>query len=166
MNNIKNFILDVDGVLTDGKFHYTIDGKTFKTFGDADSDALNLLKPYLNIEFISGDHRGFDISKKRIDDMGYDITLVSTIDRLSWIENKYNLDETIYMGDGIFDFLVFEKIGYAIAPSNAFYKTKKYADCITNANGSEGAVAEACVYIIEKLLNLDFEKIVRNKIST
>ena len=44
MHKYKNFILDVDGVFTDGKFHYTSEGKTFKTFGDADSDALSLIK--------------------------------------------------------------------------------------------------------------------------
>ena len=38
-NKFKNFILDVDGVFTDGKFHYTENGKVMKIFGDADNDA-------------------------------------------------------------------------------------------------------------------------------
>ena len=97
MKKFKNFILDVDGVFTDGKFHYTAEGKTFKTFGDADSDALTLLKPYMHIEMITGDKRGYGISQKRIkEDMGYPISLVSTFERYHWIESKFNPAETIY----------------------------------------------------------------------
>ena len=60
----KNFILDVDGVFTDGKFHYAKDGKLFKIFGDADNDALSFIKNKLHIEMVSGDERGFSISQK------------------------------------------------------------------------------------------------------
>ncbi len=165
MNNFKNFILDVDGVFTDGKFHYTSEGKVFKTFGDADNDALSLLRNILNIEMITGDKRGFQISKKRIEtDMGYPINLVSTFERTSWIEKKYNLSETIYMGDGIYDTLVFDRIGYSIAPSNAFFNTKRNASFVTNSKGGEGAVAEACVHILEKLFNKDFNELIRSPI--
>ena len=37
----KYFILDVDGVFTDGKFLYTKDGKVMKIFGPEDNDALS-----------------------------------------------------------------------------------------------------------------------------
>ena len=60
------FILDVDCVLTDGTFYYTTEGKVMKKFGADDNDALSLLKPYMKIFFVTGDKRGFDISKKRI----------------------------------------------------------------------------------------------------
>lgn len=154
----KNFILDVDGVFTDGKFHYSSDGKVFKVFGDADNDALSLIKDILHIEMITGDKRGFPISKKRIqDDMGYPISLVSTFQRLDWIKEKFELSETIYMGDGIYDPIVFDKVGYSIAPANAFSNTKKYANHITSSKGSEGAVAEAVIHIFEKLFDQKFD---------
>jgi 3-deoxy-D-manno-octulosonate 8-phosphate phosphatase (KDO 8-P phosphatase) len=153
----KNFILDVDGVFTDGKFHYSADGKVFKIFGDADNDALSMIKNKLHIEMVSGDKRGFPITKKRIqDDMGYSVSLVSTFERIQWIRDRFNPLETIYMGDGIYDPLVFEHVGFSIAPANAFYNTKKYAKFITESKGSEGAVAEAVVYIIEKIFNEEF----------
>jgi 3-deoxy-D-manno-octulosonate 8-phosphate phosphatase (KDO 8-P phosphatase) len=166
MTAFKNFILDVDGVFTDGKFHYTAEGKTFKTFGDADSDALSLLKQYLKIEMVTGDKRGFPISKKRInEDMGYPISLVSTFQRKEWIAEKFELNETIYMGDGIYDVLVFDAVGFSIAPDNAFTNTKKQAKFVTSARGGEGAVAEACVYIFENFLNLDFNEVIRKPIK-
>ena len=154
----KNFILDVDGVFTDGKFHYSADGKVFKIFGDADNDALSIIKNKLHIEMVSGDKRGFAITRKRIqDDMGYSVSLVSTFERIQWISERFDPLETIYMGDGIYDPLVFVSVGHSIAPANAFYNTKKYAKHVTEAKGGEGAVAEAVLYIIEKLFNEKFD---------
>ena len=165
MNKFKNFILDVDGVFTDGKFHYTTEGKVFKTYGDADNDALSLIKKYLHVEMISGDKRGFGITKKRIeDDMGYPLSLVSTFRRKEWMEEKFNLSETIYMGDGIYDVLVFDVVGFSIAPANAFINTKSQADFVTVSRGGEGAVAEACVYIFENFLGIDFNELIRSPI--
>ena len=103
-NQPRVFILDVDGVLTDGTFYYSAEGKIMKKFGADDNDALSLLKPYMDIVFVTGDKRGFEISKKRIvDDMHMELCLVSTIRRMDWIKERYNPKEVIYMGDGIFD---------------------------------------------------------------
>lgn len=147
----KNFILDVDGVLNSGQFHYTEHGKSVKVFGPDDTDALGLVKHQLHIHFISGDKRGFAITRKRVvEDMGYPLELVSTFQRLDWIRERYNLAETIFMGDGIFDALVFPHVAYAIAPANAFYKTKELAHFVTQSKGGESAVAEAVIHIMDK----------------
>ena len=146
----KVLVLDVDGVMTTGQFFYTEDGKTMKVFGPDDNDALSLLKPHLAIVFVTGDKKGFSISRKRIvDDMKYSLELVSTIRRVEWISERYRLDEVIYMGDGIFDHYVFEKVGYSIATSNADENAKKYADYTTKRSGGDRAVAEACLQILK-----------------
>lgn len=156
----KHFVIDVDGVLTDGKFYYTAEGKVMKKFGPDDADALSILRDKLTIHMISGDKRGFPITKKRIEDMKYTLDLVSTFDRLKWIQERYEPRQTIFMGDGIYDVLVFKGVAYSIAPANAFFKTKVAADFITNARGSEGAVAEACVHILEEFFGgFDIEKL-------
>lgn len=156
--DFKNFILDVDGVFTDGRFHYSVDGKIGKVFGDADNDALSLIKDRLHVEMVSGDKRGFSITKKRIqEDMGYPLSMVSTFQRIDWIKERFDPLETIYMGDGIYDPLVFAHVGYSIAPANAFFNTKKYASHITNSCGGQGAVAEAVVHIIECIFNEKFD---------
>jgi len=147
----KYFIIDVDGVFTDGKFYYTSEGKVMKKFGPEDNDALSLLKDKLQIHAISGDKNGFEITKRRIvEDMHLPLDMVSTFKRIEWIREHFDPKETIYMGDGIFDPLVFKDVGYSIAPANAFYKTKGLADFVTNAKGGEGAVAEACLHILEE----------------
>jgi len=145
------FILDVDGVLTDGRFYYTVDGKIMKSFGPDDNDGLSLLKPHIKIRFVTGDKKGFPISKKRIvDDMKFDLDLVSTIHRVEWIAEHYPLESVVYMGDGIFDHYVMSKVGYSIAPANADKNAKAYASFITERSGGDRAVAEASLHILEK----------------
>ena len=147
----KVFILDVDGVLTTGQFFYTSEGKTMKVFGPDDNDGLSLLKEFIQIKFVTGDKKGFDISKKRInDDMGFDLDLVSTIKRVDWIAERYSLDEVIYMGDGIFDHYVMKEVAYGIAPSNADKNAKAFSSYITERMGGDRAVAEAALHILEK----------------
>lgn len=144
------FILDVDGVMTDGKFYYSAEGKVYKVFGADDADALGLLKKYIDIRFITADKKGFSISKKRIvEDMGYKLDLVSTISRIEWIKNNYNLENVIFMGDGIFDHYVMRKVGYSISPNNADKNTKLSAKYITKNSGGDRAVAEACLHILK-----------------
>lgn len=161
---IKNLIIDVDGVLTDGQFHYTKDGKTAKIFGPDDADAILLIKPLVNVIAVTGDRKGFPITQKRVEiDMGLPLHQVSTFERVDWIKHHFNPEECIYMGDGIFDAMVFNIVGYGIAPTNAFFKIKEFADFVTAARGGEGAVAEAIWHIMEKFfkpldpLNLKIE---------
>lgn len=147
---MKTFILDVDGVLTDGGFYYTEEGKVLKKFGADDNDALSLLRPYMDIIFVTGDKRGFKISEKRIHDMHFELQLVSTIKRIEWIKEKFNPKDVIYMGDGIFDHYVMKEVGYAIATADADEHAKKYADYVTKRCGGRRAVSEACLHILEK----------------
>ena len=147
----KVFILDTDGVITTGQFFYTVEGKAMKVFGPDDNDALSLLKPYLETRFVTGDKKGYPISKKRIsDDMKFKLDLVSTIHRVEWIKERYNLAEVIYMGDGIFDHYVMQRVGYSIAPANADKLTASQANYVTKRSGGDRAVAEACLHILEE----------------
>jgi 3-deoxy-D-manno-octulosonate 8-phosphate phosphatase (KDO 8-P phosphatase) len=143
--------LDVDGVMTTGQFFYSAEGKVMKVFGPDDNDALSLLKPFIDIQFVTGDKKGFPISQKRIsDDMGFPLTLVSTIQRVEWISQKFSLESVVYMADGIFDHYVMKHVGYAIAPANADRLAKQSAHYITERTGGDRAVAEACLHLLER----------------
>ena len=129
--NIKLLILDVDGVMTTGQFIYSSKGKVFKIFGPDDNDALSLLKEHMKIIFVTGDKKGFNISKKRIvDHMNFELKLVSTTKRINWIEENFNPKHVIYIGDGIFDHYVMKNVFYSIAPNNADINAKKNANFI------------------------------------
>ncbi|BCG23475.1 haloacid dehalogenase [Pseudomonas tohonis] len=147
----KIFILDVDGVMTTGHFLYTAEGKVMKIFGPDDNDGLSLLRNFVDIRFVTGDKKGYPISKKRIvDDMGFELDIVSTVRRAEWIAERYPLESVIYMGDGIFDHYVMAKVGYSIAPANADKNAKAYASYITERSGGDRAVAEAALHLLEK----------------
>ncbi len=151
MNSLKNFIIDVDGVFTTGQFIYTKEGKIAKVFGAHDNDGIKMLKGKINIQVITADKRGFDITYKRIsDDMHLKLELVSEQDRLSWLEKSFNLKESIFMGDSINDAEIFPHMAYSIAPANAFFLARDKASFVTTHRSGEGAVAEACLHIIEK----------------
>ena len=147
---LKHFFLDVDGVMTNGDFYYTEAGKIMKVFGPDDHDALVLCQSFVNVRFVTGDKKGFPVSRRRIvDDMNMKLDLVSTHQRAEWLASQACLDEVVYMGDGIFDGAVFDKVAYSIAPSNAFYKTREKAMFVTRSPGGQRAVAEACIHLIE-----------------
>jgi 3-deoxy-D-manno-octulosonate 8-phosphate phosphatase (KDO 8-P phosphatase) len=149
-----NFVLDLDGVFTDGKFYYTKRGKVMKVFGADDHDCLKMLGKFLKIQVVTADSSGFKISKRRIfHDMGMDIDLVDAAERLDWMSERFNLRKTIYMGDGVLDDLIFKQVLFSIAPSNALETTKKSAHYVTKNCGGDRAVAEACLHILDKFFN-------------
>lgn len=151
---IKHFVLDVDGVFTTGQFLYTLDGKFAKIFGPHDNDGIKIISDFLDICAISADKRGWPITKKRIaEDMGIRLELVSEAERLSWLKTNFDLSYCAYMGDGIYDAKIFDHVAYSIAPANAFYTAKEKADFVTRCRSGEGAVAEACLHILEKFFN-------------
>ena len=147
-------IIDVDGVMTDGRFYYNEDGKFAKVFGADDHEALKYIKRNLEILFVSADKKGFEISKKRIvNDMGFTLSLVDSFDRISWIKERYDPCKVIYIGDGLLDHFTMKEVGYSIAPPNALDITKKSANFITTRVGGDRCVAEAVLHIADKLFN-------------
>lgn len=142
-----NLIIDVDGVMTTGQFLYSSKGKQYKIFGAHDSDGLKLIKDKVNILFISSDKMGFSISKKRISDIGYKIELIHERGRYEWVKNKFGFENTIFIGDGIFDAIIIRDCKFGIAPANGRIEAKKWADYVTPSKSGEGAVCDACIKI-------------------
>ncbi len=147
----KNIIIDVDGVMTTGQFIYSRSGKLFKIFGPHDTDGLNMLKEKYNISFITADKKGLKITKKRInDDLGYKLELVSAEKRYQFIEKKYGLKNSIYIGDGYYDAKILRDCFFGICPNNARIEAKKSAKFVTSSNSAEGAILDAAIKIIKK----------------
>ena len=148
----KRFIMDVDGVLNDGMLYWYAGGKPFKAFGNYDHDGLKLLRKYLEIEFVSADEIGWPITESRIiEHMKFPCTMVKEKDRLDFVLNKGNPEETIFMGDGPFDAKIFPHVGLSIAPAQAWRTAISNATYVTPREGGKGAVMDACVYIMDKM---------------
>lgn len=145
------FILDVDGVLNDGKIYWGADGKPFKVFGNYDHDGLKLLRNHLSIVFISADQAGWDILSTRIvDHMKFPLYLVPEKDRYDFVKS-YGFNNTVYMGDGPYDAKIIKDAALGIAPAQAWDTAIAAADYVTKRSGGNGAVMEACKYVMDSM---------------
>ena len=158
MSDIKNektiVISDVDGCLTDGNFIYTENGKVAKIYGPHDNDGVKLLKANdIDVVFISADHRGFNITKRRIEDMKCKLENVDEKSRLEYISKKCKeYDNVIFFGDGIADALVKERLYNDITfitPQNAREEAKELADFITESRGGQGAFLDLAIEVVK-----------------
>ena len=155
MDNNYVFALDVDGVLTDGKFLWDANGnKVLKEFGPDDADALKLLSKYMTIVFFSKDGKGYPISQSRVGHMGFPIYYQGNEERLDTINNIYGFAGTIYMGDSFVDVPILEACKYGIATATSSPYAKAAADYVTSVGGGERAVADACFWIMKNVLGL------------
>lgn len=163
MNGRYSFVLDIDGVFTDGTFYYTEQGKVMKKFGADDNDALKLISHDLDVFLVSGDWRSFPISSLRARDMGYELLNVNGgIGRVDWMHKRFgsDLSHVIYMGDAFTDAVVLKNAGYGICPSDASEYAKRYADYVCHAEGGHRAVAEAVFHIEGRFFHKSFEEAV------
>lgn len=154
---IKKLVLDVDGVLTNGSLIYSNLGKMYKVFGPHDKDGLKLLsKHMIDIQFITADLTGFEISKARIvQDWKYNescLHLVPEENRVDWFKNNCDLSTTAFMGDGIHDAPIFSLVKLGIAPASARIEAKEAANYVTPSKAGDGAVLDACLWL-EKVIH-------------
>ena len=151
MMETLTFVLDVDGVMTTGQFLYSSLGKEYKVFGPHDNDGLQLIKDRLKVQFITADQRGYPITKKRIvEDMNFELTLVSAQRRFEFLNDYYGFDTLIYMGDGYHDAKILKASMFGIAPKNARKEALLAADYVTESKAAEGAVLDAVLKILDK----------------
>lgn len=141
---IETFVIDVDGVLTDGGFYYDDSGKRLKRFGPDDADALTLISNHLQIVFVSADSRGWEISRKRVEDMGFEVFLVPAAARFEWAKEKFNVKTLAYMGDSFQDAKLLGAAALGISPANGHRRARSASTLVTASPGGSRAVAEAC----------------------
>lgn len=149
------FVLDCDGVITDGGMWYNKDGKYLKKFGGDDFDLIKECNKLIRVNFITADKRGYPIMKKRLEDeMGLELNVVSHIpsERWKFIKEKYKDDGyfVIFMGDGWGDVTALKNSDYGITVMNALSKVRQSADYVVPRKGADRAVAEACLHIFER----------------
>ncbi len=143
-----------------GTFLYDETGKKYKRFGPDDSDALKMIKNDIEIVFCSADHRGFKISEARVNDMGYQLNLVKTKERLAWIDEHYPKEDwfRIYMGDSFVDAPIMNGVDYAICPKDSHKIAIKCANYVCEYGGGRRAVADAVFHIMDRFMGRDIEK--------
>lgn len=162
MSSMPKFDLyiDFDGCLGSISTYYTKKGKRIKAVAASDSLVINLLRQVgiINkVTVITGDMTGYEITKARVNDLGFDLVYCKNNKKFKYIEEKCNGDfsNIIYIGDDIYDVVLFDKVKYSGAPKSAIPFVKEYANYISDCNGGEGAVGDLLIKMTNDILAED-----------
>jgi 3-deoxy-D-manno-octulosonate 8-phosphate phosphatase (KDO 8-P phosphatase) len=153
LRKIRCLLLDVDGVLTDGKLHFTSDGEEFKTFDVQDGHGIAMAqRAGLTIGFISG--RPSKATARRAADLRVKIVLQKPTNKMDMVEkvkrqHGFANDEIAFVGDELVDLPVLRRVGLAVAVPNAIDEVKRAAHYLTQRRGGDGAVREVIEMILK-----------------
>lgn len=154
IKHIKAFILDVDGVLTDGTILVTETGEQLRKFSIKDGYALQLaVKRGYHVAAISGGRsKGIEMRLKGLGIPDVFLGVDSKINTYqSFLQSKDLLpDQVLYIGDDIPDLPVIKLAGLAACPADAVEEIKAVCDYISPRKGGDGCVRD----LIEKVLKI------------
>ncbi|MFA5287146.1 MAG: HAD-IIIA family hydrolase [Candidatus Omnitrophota bacterium] len=152
-SKIKLLLLDVDGVLTDGRIIYDSKGRDSKFFDVHDGMGVYALSK-AGIKTVLITAKSSNAIKPRAKDMRVaevfsDVSPKSAI--LGKLLKKYNVlkDEVCFVGDDLVDLGLIKLVGFSVAVSNASPEIKEAAVYITTKHGGRGAVREVAELILK-----------------
>ncbi len=153
---IRLVLMDVDGVLTDGRIWYAPGGagmEEVKAFDVGDGAGIVLArKAGLATGIISGRDAAIVVHRAR--ELGIDEVHVGVRDKAAVLETvlaarSLRPEEAAFIGDEVVDLPVMRRVGLPIAVANASEDVKPYAVYVTAAEGGRGAVREAVELILK-----------------
>ena len=154
LKNIKAFVLDVDGVLTNGELYIRPDGTLMRKMNAKDGYILKLASELgYKIAIITGGRE--EEVKTRLKKLGIHEVFLNCHNKLPTLlgfmkSYQLNKENVMYMGDDIPDIETLMHVGFSCCPQNAAHDVKLVCDYISNKNGGEGCVRE----IIEQVLKV------------
>ncbi len=153
---IKLLLMDVDGVLTDGKLHYAVgpDGIVAESKAFDSQDGISLRWAVANgikTGMISGgDSEAVEARARRLECSYVYQRRLEKIPVLEEIlaKEKIGGDAVAYIGDDLTDAVIMRRVGLSFATANARSEVKRIANVVTERRGGQGAVRE----VVEILL--------------
>jgi 3-deoxy-D-manno-octulosonate 8-phosphate phosphatase (KDO 8-P phosphatase) len=150
---IKLFLMDCDGVLTDGRLYFGANGEELKVFDVKDGQGIvNWHKAGFISGIISG--RNSKIVERRANELGIKYIKQGSIDKLADFEDileKTNLskEEVAYIGDDTPDIPLLEEVGFSVAVADAVEEVINNAIYKTINKGGYGAVRNVIDYLLK-----------------
>lgn len=154
---VKVILMDVDGVLTDGKLYYMPgpDGAMVETKGFNSHDGLGLhfcAHAGIATGVISGRTSPATVERCKILSMKY--VYQGLLDKIASFEEVLcdagvSADSAVFIGDDFTDVPLFHRAGLAVAVANAREEVKSAAHYVTSAHGGEGAVREVVEIVLK-----------------
>ncbi len=154
LKNIKAFIFDVDGVLTDGKLLISEKAELLRSMNVKDGFAMKFaIDNGFKISIISGGTN--KAVKTRLINLGIEEIHLSSHKKIvpfNNFVNKYNLkpENILVMGDDIPDVPIIEAAGIGCCPQDAVPEVKAISDYISQKNGGKGCVRD----VIEQVMKI------------
>lgn len=151
---ITTFVLDVDGVLTDGSLQLLENGELSRKMNVRDGYALRrAIEKGYRIAIITGGNS--QNVKKRLQDLGIQEVHLAVRDKKEKMEdyllfNELEKENVLYMGDDVPDYEALQLVGLPTCPADASDEIKRICTYISPLKGGEGCVRD----IIEKVLKL------------
>lgn len=151
--NIKLLLLDVDGVLTDGKLYFDNQGGESKAFHTLDGHGIKMLqKTGVNVGIITG--RRSALVARRAQDLGMSPLIQGREDKWQALTEqldtlKLQPEQIAYMGDDWPDLAVMTRVGLALSVPNGHTSVIERAHWVSQKSGGAGAVREACDFIMQ-----------------
>lgn len=154
LGEIKTFVLDVDGVLTDGTFQITNEGDLLRNMNTKDGFAVKhaIELGYRFCVISGGVNEGV---RKRLRDMGITDIYFGIVEKdkaLQEFFDDYEIDPatTLYMGDDILDLAAMKMVALPTCPQDAVPEVKQLCLYVSHRNGGQGCVRD----IIEQVLKV------------
>ena len=150
---VKLLILDVDGVLTDGRIIYGDHGDELKFFDVQDGFGLVMLrKSGISTVVISA--KKSRVNQRRTKELHISKVYQNVRDKLKTFEKvakKYKIkhEEVCYIGDDLMDAPVLTRVGFAVAVPNAVEDVREIVHYVTAKPGGRGAVREVVDLILK-----------------
>jgi len=150
---LKLLILDVDGVLTDGRLFFDDNGKEYKTFHARDGHGIKLLRQTgVEVAVISG--RRSNSVALRMKSLGVEYVYQGHENKIAAFNEiiqslAISPEQAAHVGDDLLDLPVMTRVGLSIAVNDANDAVKEYADWCTATSGGLGAVREVCDFIMQ-----------------
>lgn len=155
---VKMLVLDVDGILSDGKIIYDANGVESKAFSVKDGVGIKALSKYgIKTAIITG--RNSPMVAKRASETGVDRVVQGRDDKLVALKEllkelqdageAIELKDCAYMGDDLPDIKALQSVGFAATVHNAHAEVMKRVDMVTTHDGGCGAVREVCDLILK-----------------
>lgn len=154
--NIKLFITDIDGTLTDGGMYYSENGDELKKFNTRDGMGIQMLREAgIKTAIITSEDRKLNqrrAEKLKIDYLRQGKVNVGKVVVAEEIANEMGItmEEVAYIGDDVNCVELLSRVGYAACPADACEKVKSISGiAIMTHNGGEGCVREFVDYLIK-----------------
>ena len=147
---IRLVLLDVDGVLTDGRLYYGEAGEALKVFDVRDGFGIVMLRDHVAFGVISG--RPGKASEARLRELGFEHLVFGARDKLAAYERLGHLGiadhEVAYMGDDVNDLALLRRVGVSACPADAMPEVRAAAQLVARSPGGRGAVRELCDLVL------------------